>query len=312
MINAIATALASLVAAQANSKEPAAYGLATAQSVAEDGGETVRAFFSDGYGNRAGAVAFIRRVHEEPQVEVRVAGGRTLTTVVSLGTWKRVRTAAALFDRTLVPVPKGEVQSICLHPWSVSVEVVDPIQPGRPAALRASAQSACNEGLAVPLGFELAREAVAALPACALLDAKQYRNDVARLAGCTLLEGDRAAAALARNAYGSDWFASPRGERTEYGIRHLFFEDARVDWAGTLANGSEAAAKLWSGRLENASLFPQRIVGETANRVQIEGTIVRYTENQNTKAPVKMVWTSENGFGFRLRSATVGPDEPAR
>ncbi len=229
-----------------------------------------------------------------------------------LETWERVRSAAALFDRTLVPVPSADGPSICLHPWSVSVEAVDPARPGRPAAIRKAAQSACDTGLVIPLAFELAREAVAALPACALLDARQYRNDVTRLAGCTLLEGDRAAAALARNAYGSDWFASTRGDRTEYAIRPLFFDQARLDWAGTIAEGSAAAAKFWSSQLERASVFPRHIIGETADRVRIEGVIVRFVDNRSTQASVTMVWTKENGFGFRVRSVTVGAEGPAR
>jgi hypothetical protein len=309
----IVIAIASALAPQANTAgpKPGPYPLPTVQSVASSGGEIVRASFIDGYGKPAGVVAFMRRPGEEPRVEVRTAAGGTLATAVPLDTWERVRSAAALFDRTLAPLPKADRPSICLHPWSVSVEAVDPARSGRPAAIRKAVQSTCDTGLAVPLAFELAREAVAALPACALLDARQYRNDISRLAGCTLLEGDRAAAALARNAYGSDWFASTRGDRTEYAIRHLFFDQARIDWAGTTVEGSSAAAKIWSSQLENASVFPRHIIGETADRVRIEGVIVRFTGNRSTQAPVTMVWTSENGFGFRVRSAVVGAEEPA-
>ncbi len=312
MIQAFANVLAPLLAASATSTPgPELYHLPTAQSVASSGGEVVRAFFVDGYGNQAGSVAFMRPRGEEPRVEVRTASGGALVTVVPLDTWERVRAAAALFDRKLAPASGPDVPSICLHPWSVSVEVVDPARPGRPAAVRTAAQSSCDVGLAVPLAFEVAREAVAALPACALLHAEQYRNNVSLLAGCTLLKGDRAAAALARNAYGSDWFATTRGDRTEYAIRQLFFDRAQLNWSGTIAEGSEAAAKLWSSRLENASIHPLQIVGEAADRVRIEGMIFRYADNRSTKAPVTMVWTKENGFGFRLHSATVGAEEPA-
>lgn len=312
--SAIVIAIVSALATQANTpgSKPGPYPLPTVQTVASSDGEIVRTFFIDGYGNQAGVVAFMRRPGEEPRVEVRTAAGGTLATAVPLDTWERVRSAAALFDRTLAPVPNKDGPSICLDPWSVSVEAVDPARPGRPAAIRKAVQSACDTGLAVPLAFELAREAVAALPACALLNARQYRNDVTRLAGCTLLEGDRAAAALARNAYGSDWFATTRGDRTEYAIRQLFFDQARIDWAGTTAEGSAAAAKIWSSQLENASIFLRHIIGETADRVRIEGVIVRFTDNHSTQAPVTMVWTKENGFGFRVRSVTVSAEEPAR
>lgn len=311
---AIIIAIASALAPQANTAgpKPGPYSLATVESVASSGGEVVRSFFIDGYGNPAGVVAFMRRPGEEPRVEVQTAAGGTLATAVPLDTWERVRSAAALFDHTLAPAPKADRPSICLHPWSVSVEAVDPARSGRPAAIRKAVQSTCDTGLAVPLAFELAREAVAALPACALLDARQYRNDISRLAGCTLLEGDRAAAALARNAYGSDWFASTRGDRTEYAIRQLFFDQARIDWTGTIAEGAAAAAKIWSSHLENASVIPRRIIGETADRVRMEGVIVRFSDNRSTRAPVTMVWTRENGFGFRVSSATVGAEEPAR
>ena len=171
----IVIAIASALAPQANTAgpKPGPYPLPTVQSVASSGGEIVRASFIDGYGKPAGVVAFMRRPGEEPRVEVRTAAGGTLATAVPLDTWERVRSAAALFDRTLAPVPSADGPSICLHPWSVSVEAVDPARSGRPAAIRKAVQSTCDTGLAVPLAFNLAREAVAVLPACAMLDARQ-------------------------------------------------------------------------------------------------------------------------------------------
>lgn len=284
---AIAIAPASVNWAHAAAHKTESFPMPMAQSVAGNGGEVVRAGFVDGYGNQAGVVDFMRRPGEEPRVEVRNAAGVTMAAIVSLETWERVRSAAVLFDRKLVPVGNTDDQSICLHPWQVSVEAVDAVRPGRPAVIRKAVHSACDTGLAVTLAFKMASEAVAALPACALLDPKQYRNDVARLAGCTLLDGDRAAAALARNAYGSDWFVNARGERTEYAIRHLFFDRAQLDWAGTAAEGSEAAAKLWSSRLENGTVVPRQVVGETADRVRIEGVIVRFADNRSYQAPMK-------------------------
>lgn len=309
MTNAFAAAIALMFAAQTSLPEPKPRRMPSPQSVVVDEGESVRASFVDGYGNQAGTVIFIRRPGEEPQVEFRTAGGQTLATIVPLATWERVHTASALFDRTLTPVAAAQGLSFCLHPWSVSMEAVDRARPGRPAAVRTGTQSGCNDGLVMPLAFQLAREAVAAFPSCALLEAEQYRNDVTRLAGCTVLQGDRAAAALARNVFGSDWFSSTRGDRTEYGIRHLFFDRVRLDWAGTIAEGSEAAAKLWSSRLEKASISPKRFVGETADRVRMEATVFRYAENRRYQAPVTIIWTRENGFGFRVHSATVGIEQ---
>lgn len=270
----------------------------------------VRAFFVDGYGQNAGSIAFQRLAGEEPKLTVRFANGSTLETVVPLGTWTRIRDAAALFNRTLTPVKADN--EICLHAWDVKVEAVDPVRAGQTQPVRAIEQSACDTGLAVPLAFQMASEAIAALPTCALLDPKQYRNDVTRLFGCTLLEGDRAAAAEARNVYGSPWFDDTRGDRTAYTIRHLFFDRAHVDWNGTIADGTEESANLWSARLEKGLMFPRHIVGETADRVRMDATVVHYTDGGGTQAPVTIIWTRENGFDFRVRSATVGAPKPLK
>lgn len=282
----------------------------TAQSIAAAHGELIRAFFVDGYNQNAGSIAFQRLAGEEPKLIVRFANGRTLETVVPLATWTRIRDAALLFDRTLTPIKTDD--AICLHAWDVKVEAVDPAAAGQSKPVRAIEQSACATGLAVPLAFQMASEAIAALPACALLDPKQYRNDVTRLFGCTLLEGDRAAAAEARNVYGSPWFDHTRGDRTAYTIQDLFFDRAHVDWNGTIADGTEASANLWSARLEKGSMFPRHIVGETADRVRMDATVVHFTDGSGTQAPVTIIWTRENGFGFRVRSATVGAPKPLK
>ncbi len=284
---------------------PNAYRLPSTQSVANDGGEAIRAYFTDGYGTPAGAVVFVRPAGEEPRVEFHTTGGATLTNVVSLDQWNRVRAAAALFDRRLAPVPRSPIESICLHPWSVLVETAEPARPGIPAVTRNARQSTCDDGLAVPLAYAMADEAVAAMPACALLSTDQHRNAVTRLSACVQLRGDRAAV-LARNVFGSDWFDNPAGERTEFTLRQRFGDHARLDWDGTVGEGSEQAARLWSDRLDGATILLRSVTGETADRVRMEGRVVRYCDGRSIELPITMLWTRENGFGFRLRSAKVG------
>jgi hypothetical protein len=292
----------------------AKFGIDPVEAYVDRKAALLRAVYIDGYGNPVGVVDVTRNPGEEPRLSVRILrpDGFTsrvaeMTAVVPLATWEDLLRRSATFDRDFVPLPgpaRDEIE-FCLHGWMATVEAVSPS-----GKIRRKTQSACGgEGAVVALSFDFARAALALLPACALLDPDQHRNDVTRLAVCATLEGDRAAAALARNVYGSTWFANPHGPDMAFSLRHLFFDHARIDWAGEPpADGAAAAALLWTTKMPSRHLFVQRLIGETADRVRIEGMIdeAGAAPDQRRVAPVTQIWTRENGFGFRLSAMTVG------
>jgi hypothetical protein len=297
-------------AAEAQEKQQNAYGVDGIDDLAVKGAQVIRAYFVDGYGRDAGLVNFVRGPASEPRVEWLQAhsdGAGTpralLSGVVSLATWEALQADGRTFDRQLAPQPDAG-PSICLHSWVVRVETVD----ARGKSHR-STQSACDPGLAVEYGFKVAKAAVESLPSCALLDPERTRNDVTRLSDCTLLTGDRAAAAQAFNIFRTPWFANPRGPDFARPLQYLFYDRAEISWPGIPpVTGSEAASKLWTEQAAEGFFAPSRVHGETPDRVRIEGTIIfvgRPGGNER-RVPVTMIWTRENGFGFRLRSLIAG------
>jgi hypothetical protein len=157
--------------------------------------------------------------------------------------------------------------------------------------------------------------AVELFPACALLNAEQHRNAVTRLGACALLEGDRIAAALAMNQYESNWFANPN-PGMGMSIAYLFYDQAEIDWPGEpVVRGSTAAASAWVERMQKRHFWMSRVVGETPDRVRIEGMLQDMSSDEpggTRRAKAVQIWTRENGFGFRLRSLKVGAFEPSR
>ena len=297
-------------AAEAQQKQQDAYGVEAIDDLATKGSQVIRAFFVDGYGRDAGLVSFVRGPASEPHVAWLQAhadkadGRRThLSNVVSLATWEALQEDGHAFDRQLAPRPEA-LPTICLHGWMVRVETVDPR-----GKTRQSTQSACDPGLVVQYGFKIAKAAVESLPSCSLLAPERARNDVTRLSECTLLTGDRAAAAQAFNTFRTPWFANPRGPDFARPLQYLFYDRAEISWAGLPpVIGAEAASKLWTDQAANSFFSPNRVYGETPDRVQIEGTILfaGTPGGKERRMPAKMIWTRENGFGFRLRSLVVG------
>lgn len=298
--------------ATSQSKQRAAYGLMPIERLAEQKVHLMRTFFVDGYGNDAGAVTFARAPAQEPRMEVRFARPRNggvapapLSTIIPVATWDKLVAESADFDRTFAPSAAGGEVNICLHAWVATVEAVD--VDGR---IRRRTEGACDKGLAMRHAFRLAAAAVEALPACALLDPKKTRNDVTRLAECTLLAGDRAAAAQAYNTFQSTWFENPRGADFARALQYHFFEQVEFAWPGEVpVIGSEKASGIWATRAGEQRFSAQRVYGETANRVRIEGFISVNRggpDGAPQQVPATMLWTRENGFDFRMRSLTSG------
>lgn len=300
----------------------ATYGVAPAGRMAKDGALVMRAFLIDGYGRDAGLVSIVRPPAEEPRAEFYVtdrSGTPALSAVLPLAAWRRLVEAGRLFDRALappVPVAAGPGRvppppAMCLHSWVARVEAVD-----ARGVVRHRTENGCDGGLAIAFAFDLAREAVAAMPACALLDAERTRNDVTRLSECTMLRGDRQAAAEALNAFNTTWFANPRGPDFARSLQYLFDDQAVLEWPGdAVVKGSQAASVAWATRAADSPFFPSRIVGESGDRVRIEGRILQGLRSGTGAKPVEhpmtMMWT-RRGSAFRLASlAKTEPVSPS-
>ena len=209
----------------------------------------VRAFFVDGYGHDVGLVTLWYAPAAEPRVAWRMPKPRNgedamapIDATLTLSAWREVTAAGTYFDRALAQLPQKE-RSICLHGWTTRVEMVE-----ADGKIRRGIQSGCgDDALVWPLARRMTAAAIAAMPACALLDAEKTRNDITRLNKCNRLSGDRAAAAEATNVYDAPWFANPRGEDFTRALTYLFAEQLDVAWPGEpVVTDGEAAARIWS------------------------------------------------------------------
>lgn len=269
--------------------------------------QAVRAFFVDSYGQDVALVTLIRRPGNDPRFEVSFPTKTTrpvLTGVVSSRTWQDILDQGRSFDRDLVPLPqKSDMPpAICLHGWMATVEALD-----ENGVLHRKTASACGkDGLALSYAFTLATAAVQSIPYCAALDSEGSRNDVTRLVDCTMLAGDRAAAAQAYNRLHTRWLLRPNKPEMAAAIADMFHDRAEVTWPGqSTATGWDAAPQAWALGASRDRFSPRRYFGESANRVRIEGEVwPRPKSDQDRPQPIKAtaIWTRENGFDFRLRS----------
>ncbi len=278
--------------AQALAAQRARYGLPPIEELTGARAQVMRALFVDGYGREVVAVSFLREAGREPRVEVRsgAATAEGMTAAVPATMWEALTNDGRHFDRVLAPA--GGDAPICLHSWMTTVEAADA------TGVRRRTEDSCSGALAIAHADRLAQAAVTLLPACALLDPQRHRNAAARLARCTNLAGDRMAAAQAFNRFSSDAFSDPKGQP----IRHLFTEDAELAWPGGPAvRGSGPAADAWARQTPGQRFWVGRIVGETAERVRIEGWIETGAPDRPERVAMVQTWVRTNGDDFRLR-----------
>lgn len=263
--------------ADAEKAQRALYDAPSAEDYARQKTQMVRAFFIDGYGHDVGLVTLWYAPATEPRVAWRMSKPRNgedamapIDATVALSAWREVTAAGTYFDRALAPLPQAG-RSICLHGWTTRVEVVE-----ADGKVRRAIQSGYgDDALVWPFARRMTAAAIAAMPACALLDAEKSRNDITRLSKCNRLRGDRAAAAEATNVYDAPWFANPRGEDFTRALTYLLAERLDVAWPGEpVATDGEAAARIWSRHVGDAPFFPRQTFGETADRVRMEGVVM--------------------------------------
>ncbi len=275
--------------AEARERAHARYAIASPDEMLAEGATVRRALFVDGYGRDVAAVTFVRRRGAGPRVEIAVpqdgdaAEAAPLSAPIDDTTWSRVLRASAYFDRTLVDRP-GEDGVICLHGWMATGEGVDaprvnqnvvagtgseglardpslPVQaPMTEGITRTATQSACEDGLVLTYAFELARIALAALPQCATLDVRDFRNEATLLAACARLRGDRL---VAGEAYAL-------GSR----IQRALASDAASPPADLFVGLGPTRAKLFAEATRGASVYLDPPIGIDSDHARIDATLV--------------------------------------
>jgi hypothetical protein len=309
----------------------ARYGLQPIETHLAAGDMVRRAFFVDGYGNDLVAISFVRAKGRDPVLWVHVPSGKEqgrppMQASVPGPVWDDLVRRSAHFDRTLGPAPKPKPNPdseweeivLCSHSWVYTVEATELADrlDVRLARVRRKTDDACEEGLAQAFALELARAAVPLLPACALLDPRQHRNLASLLSACTLLSGDRLAAAEVMNRLDllDDVGHGPNAALAA----KVFSIEAEVDWQGSRSAGPGEAAKIWVDKLAGggAHLFYEAIEGLSADRVRFVGALSRHVEVSNgqsvyQRARVEQIWRREGG-DFSIERALVGPWEQQR
>lgn len=297
------------------------FGAKTIEDHARAGSQVRRVFYVDGYGRDVIAIEFIRAAGADPAAIVRFPDAKSkeprqpLTAPVPPVVWDDVLRSSEHFDRELV----GDVQRagndlrLCLHSWVYTAESGDPAEEGRPAEIRRRTEDACNDGLTESFAWKLASATVKLLPACDLLDRRNYRNEAALLSSCGILAGDRFAAATVLNSVEGVRHALDEGNAP--GLGELFDYRAQINWAGEKFSG-EDAGKFWAqralGQDGRTDIYLDRVVGESAKRVRLRGTLYRSLKGAGyAEADVELIWQIPGRYA-EISEATVGPFRPAK
>jgi len=306
----------------------ALFGVRSIEQHRDAGDQVRRVFYVDGYGRDTIAISFVRAPGREPIAYLHFPNrqdrpaNRSLEAPVPELVWNDILRRSANFDRSFTPRPAtqrqpGEDQeiAICLHSWVYTIEAYDPARPsGERAALRRKTEDACENGPGEAFAWELQAAALPLFPFCAALDPDQHRNPASQLAACSLLSGDRLAAASVMNRLDS----FRRARRPEDGriLSGIFDFRARIDWQGSVSVSSGAHPEnLWLERLAAdgaPAFFYESIEGLSADRVRVRGSLHRSvdgsegTEATRSLAPVEMIWTFTGVREFQVESVTVG------
>jgi hypothetical protein len=275
------------------------YGVPSAEQVAADGGQMVRVWVRGGFGEGLGVVTYRRMPMHEPELIASTTGNsgpHQAENVIPVSLWDRVVTMAKDFDRPLAAAPGSPPMPPCLHPATFVIEAVDAARSGEKPAIRTAREVACPAGPVSHLGEVLIDMAPEQIPACALLTG-WHSEPLFQLGACTALDGDRQAAAQARTIAGELDLRHP--ER----LRNLLDQRVQVRWLDEpIVEGDDAAWQLLSTKFAlERWIIPQRWIGETADRVRVEGRFNAVDSDEH----FTMIWSRRNGYDFRLVSMIV-------
>jgi|LauGreStaDraftv2_3_1035109.scaffolds.fasta_scaffold21605_2 hypothetical protein len=294
-------------------------GAASIEEEAATSAEIYRAFFVDGYGRDMPAVSFERRAGQSPNVVILGSQGRRVSAPIHLATWEHIQTQARFADRQLQPLPSS-ADRMCLHAWVTTVEIANSYLDHRAVPVRKRTEDACGSGLTMVFALELAKQAVAAIPACRAL-VNTVDDGVRLLETCLSLRGDTVSAAT---------LLAEKGRPTRYGVQEI----REVDWMLWVGVGVQQPRLDWSGevvqernwssgnddippsisefvyerarRLGGIYVEPEIAGAESATSGWIEGTVSYYRDQQTYRAPSRQVWVREGGSEWSLKSWTVG------
>lgn len=302
------------------------FGLQPIEAHRDAGDQVRRAFYVDGYGRDVVAIVFIRPKGGDPALSVhfpRDGSGRRsepLRAAVPKAAWDSVIERSAHFARGLAPPPPAmpapngdQVINICIHSWVYTVEASDPPQGEHEAAnIRWKTEDGCDNGLAEAYAHELERAAVSLLPQCDLLDRSQHRSEASLLSACSMLAGDRLAAAEVLNR--TRVFRSPDDSDR---LAAIFRYDATVDWNGERNAAGIPAAKFWHSKTSGeggSRFYVNAVEGKSSGQVIVKGHLYRSvaasegTAEVDEVAPVEQLWADDQG-DFVIRSVAVGAFE---
>ena len=258
----------------------------------------VRVWIRGGFGEGLGVVTYRRMPMHEPEVIASTAGSdgpHKAGGMIPVAMWDRVVMMAKDFDRPLAPQPASPPMLPCLHPATFMIEAVDAARASEKPGIR-TARETCPAGLVSHLAQVLVDMAPEQMPACALLTGWRY-EPLLQLGACTALEGDRQAAAQARTVAGELDLRYPEH------LRGLLDQRVQVRWLDEpTVEGDDAAWQLLSTKFAlERWIIPQRWVGETADRVRVEGRFSAADSDEH----FTMIWIRRGGYDFRLARMIV-------
>ena len=278
-----------------------------------------RVFFVDGYGRDVVAIEFLREAQKDAVVRVHFPADKGSKPVAPIEQdltgedWRQILDASLHFDKVFASNPvlksasrreKSENADIvlCLHSWVYWAEAIDP-----EAKPRSAISDACNKQPVEQFAWAAARVARQAIPSCAALDERYSRNDATLLGTCSILTGDRLAAAEVWNQG-----AGLRNVDTPGGMDDLPAYDLLLDFQGTKRSHREAK-EFWRSLMkqERSPRFSYyRIHGLSADRVIVSGDLIRdVAEDKYELADIELSWQKDGGL-FHLESIKVGPYLP--
>jgi hypothetical protein len=304
------------------------FGLQPIETHAAAGDLVRRVFYVDGYGRDVVAISFLRRREQDAAMFVHFprregeAPRPPMQVLISEALWTEIEAASDLFDRDLAPAAPASPGSdvfICAHSWVYTVEAVEQPEEDKPARIRRKTQDACANGPAEQFAQLVHRRAVPLLPHCAVLDPSDHRNGATLLAACSLLSGDRIAAAHAMNAAQALRDISEPDDLAR--VREVFRPAASLTWPGAdRPTRGDAAARAWhSGVTEvHTNFYIEGAHGLSPGRARVTGKLWRSadadgnTSGSNQQAPVELTWVREPHGEWQLESAVVGRFTPTR
>lgn len=306
----------------------ALFGVRTIEELRDAGDQVRRVFYVDGYGRDVVLISFIRAPGREPMAYVQFPRREgqppipALEASVPEGVWDDILRRSALFDRNFaVPPPapptagEGQLISMCLHSWVYTIEANDPQRrTGDPASLRRKTEDACEDGPGEAFAWEVQTATLALFPACAALDSNLHRNPASQLQACSLLSGDRLAAAAVMNRL--DRFRRADRPGDSQLLAGIFaFQGVSIDWQGMQLSRPTQPQDFWLSHMTAdgaQGLYYDSIEGLSADRVRFRGSLHRSTEGPAgtnptySYAPVEMIWVYTGVREFQVESITVG------